>query len=155
MPTNHKTPKIHLNSWLGTDKPMRSDFVEDNTLLDTLLGGHLENDSLHLSEKDRIALSTPFVADIFAGNGQASGTHVMPFAPRLVFVFLRNAPFSRYDSEKACTVSNAAVVWQGVTSGGAGLSGKTLTLTQSQAPSDGAFYNLNASGGQYGYVAFR
>ena len=32
MPTNNKTPKLKLNSWLGTDKPMRSDFVEDNTL---------------------------------------------------------------------------------------------------------------------------
>lgn len=155
MPTNNKTPKLKLNSWLGTDKPMRSDFVKDNTLLDTLLGGHLEDSSLHLSESDRLCLASPFTADIFAGNGKASGTHVMPFAPRLVFVFLRNAPFCRYDTEKACTVTNAAVVWQGVTSGGAGLNGKTLTLTQSQAPSDNIFYNLNASGGQYGYVAFR
>ena len=60
MPTNNKTPKLKLNSWLGTDKPMRSDFVEDNTLLDTLLGGHLEDSSLHLSESDRLSLTSPF-----------------------------------------------------------------------------------------------
>lgn len=156
MPTNHKTPRLQLNSWLGTDKPLRSDFVEDNLLLDTLLGEHLEDTGRHLSETDRTALLTPFVTGLLGGSGSASGVHVLDFAPRLVAVFLRNAPFTRYDAQSGNTVCSAAIVWQGVTSGGASLSGKTLTLTQTQSdPVDSIFYNLNANGGQYGYVAFR
>ena len=27
MPTSNKTPALSLNNWLGTDKPMRSDFT--------------------------------------------------------------------------------------------------------------------------------
>ena len=29
MPTSNKTPALSLNNWLGTDKPMRSDFTEE------------------------------------------------------------------------------------------------------------------------------
>lgn len=156
MPTNHKTPKLQLNSWLGTDKPMRSDFVEDNTLLDTLLGGHLEDSQLHLSQQDRTALSSPFVVELLGGTGDATRNHVLPFAPRFAMVFLRNAPFSHYDADSGCTVCNAAAVGSGVNSGGAALSGTTLTLTQTQStPDDRVFYNLNANGGQYACVAFR
>ena len=32
MPTSNKTPELNLNNWLGTDKPMRSDFTEDNLI---------------------------------------------------------------------------------------------------------------------------
>ncbi|MCI9274086.1 MAG: hypothetical protein HFE39_09075 [Clostridiales bacterium] len=156
MPTNHKTPKLQLNSWLGTDKPMRSDFVEDNTLLDALLGGHLEDSQLHLSQQDRTALSSPFVVTLLGGTGDASRNHVLPFAPRLVLVYLRNAPFSRYDADRGCTVCNAAAAGSGSKSGGIALNGTTLTLTQSQSvPEDHIFYNLNANGGQYACVAFR
>ena len=34
MPTENKTANLGLNSWLGTDKPQRADFVEDNRYSD-------------------------------------------------------------------------------------------------------------------------
>ena len=37
MPTSNKTPALSLNNWLGTDKPMRSDFTEDNLILDSVI----------------------------------------------------------------------------------------------------------------------
>ena len=39
MPTSNKTPALSLNNWLGTDKPMRSDFTEDNLILDSASAG--------------------------------------------------------------------------------------------------------------------
>ena len=49
MPTSNKTPALSLNNWLGTDKPMRSDFTEDNLILDSVIGGHLQDAVSHLS----------------------------------------------------------------------------------------------------------
>ena len=34
MPTSNKTEHLGLNQWLGTDKPKRADFVEDNAAID-------------------------------------------------------------------------------------------------------------------------
>ena len=43
MPTNNKTSNLNLNSWLSTDKPKREDFVNDNIILDTAIGQHINN----------------------------------------------------------------------------------------------------------------
>ena len=34
MPSTYKTENYLLNSWIGSDKPMRSDFVSDNEIID-------------------------------------------------------------------------------------------------------------------------
>lgn len=36
--SNRKTPNIQLNDWVGEDKYVRRDFVEDNRIIDNLLG---------------------------------------------------------------------------------------------------------------------
>lgn len=38
MPSSKKTPNLHLNKWLGSDKPKKDDFVEDNEILDQAIG---------------------------------------------------------------------------------------------------------------------
>ena len=46
MPTSHKTG-LGLNAWVGSDCPMRQDFVDDNTLLDELISTHINNQEQH------------------------------------------------------------------------------------------------------------
>ena len=53
MPTSNKTPALSLNNWLGTDKPMRSDFTEDNLILDSVIVGHLQGAVSKLSAANR------------------------------------------------------------------------------------------------------
>ena len=50
MPTENKTTNLSLNSWLATDKPKREDFVNDNNIIDTVLGTHIADTSLHITE---------------------------------------------------------------------------------------------------------
>jgi len=38
MPSSKKTPNVLLNRWLGSDKPKKDDFNEDNEILDYQLG---------------------------------------------------------------------------------------------------------------------
>lgn len=51
MPTENKTTNLSLNNWLATDKPKREDFVNDNNIIDTVLGTHIADTSLHITEE--------------------------------------------------------------------------------------------------------
>ena len=157
MPTENKTANLGLNSWLGTDKPQRADFVEDNTIIDTTITNHLNDFSLHLSSADRILLKNPFKIGVFSGNGASNRDITFDFYPRIIFLFLRNAPFIEYDSTNGYTKINAAVI---AANGGGGTIGAslfldTLTISQSTSASSGRFTNLNANGSQYFYIAFK
>ena len=156
MPTENKTPNLQLNSWLGTDKPQRADFVSDNAIIDTVLGEHLADLTKHLSADDRALLTAPFKVGVISGNGNASKAHTLDFYPRIVFVFLRNSPFIEYDATNSYTRCNSAVVTSdGGGSCGAELFLDTLTLSQSSSATNGRFFNLNKSGSQYVYIAFK
>ena len=156
MPTENKTANLQLNSWLGTDKPQRADFVSDNTIIDAALGEHLADLTMHLSEDDRTLLTAPFKVGVISGDGNTSKDHTLAFYPKLVFVFLRNSPLIEYDTTNNYTRCNSAIV----TSASGGTSGaslflNTLTLSQSSAATNNRFLNLNKSGGQYVYIAFK
>lgn len=51
MPSSGKTNRLKLNRFVGTDKPKMDDFNYDNQQLETLLGAHLEDGEIHLSEQ--------------------------------------------------------------------------------------------------------
>ena len=156
MPSNNKTPKLGLHSWVGSDKPLREDFVADNTILDTKLGAHLEDTVAHLSQEDRQLLQKTLEAEGCAGTGAATESHIMPFVPSLVVFYRRDKPFSEYDAAKGCTVCHAGIAAPSYHTAGLSLAGDVLTVQQSsEVPSDKVWLNLNEKNGQYAYVAFR
>ncbi|MBW7572710.1 hypothetical protein [Caproiciproducens faecalis] len=156
MPTNNKT-SLGLNSWVGTDKPMRSDFVEDNTLLDTLLTGHFGNAQMHLSPDDRTLLTQPFTVGSYCGDGAATQVITLPFAPRLVLVFLEQMPANDYFPGGGYNENSFAAVTKTGGSAGVLLSADKLTVYQTQNPpaGGGILNNLNGDTMNYIYVAFR
>lgn len=161
MASTNKTPNLNLNSWVGTDQPTRTDFVYDNTTIDTALGGHISDSDIHVTSAQKTKISQPFIVDTIMGNGNATKTINLPFAPSLVIYYQKDYPFTGYNSSSDYTICRAGIV--GLVSGfssaslGLSLSGSTLTVSQSTTtPSAGGnFINLNENGGQYGYVAFR
>lgn len=48
MAASKKSTVLGLCLWEGTDKPRRVDFVADNEAIESQLGGHIQNDNLHL-----------------------------------------------------------------------------------------------------------
>lgn len=156
MPTNQKTP-LGLNSWLGTDKPMRSDFVEDNALLDTLLTAHFSDAQKHLSEADRTLLEQGIYVGEYTGDGAPSRDIALPFPPRAVLLFLRRVPANVFRAVPGYNESNFGVATQVSGTQGVALAGTVLTVNQTQeAPSGGGVLtNLNHSGDGYLYLAFR
>jgi hypothetical protein len=160
MPTNNKTPNLNLNAWLGTDKPMRIDFVEDNQKIDNIVGSHINNSLLHLTTAQILKINEPFVIEDFGGTGSAEYNISLPFTPSLVIIYMRGKPFVKYDSTNGYNLVNAAIAgtYMGVSVNSAGitLNGSTIKFYQTQTSAvDGVFLNLNKSGGQYTIVSFR
>ena len=159
MPTNNKTQNLHLNSWLGTDKPKREDFVSDNEILDSTISAHTTNTSVHLSAADRVKLESSRISLIpLTGDGKAAKHHTLDITPEFVIVYLAESPLEEFDKTNNCMICNGGVCYGEGYGGTAGMSltGNTLTLLQSQSvPSSGPFLNLNQSCQQYFCVAFK
>lgn len=156
MPTTNKTPNLGLNNWVGTDKPKRTDFVEDNTIIDTVISTHIKDSTLHLSADDRTALEKPVVTGLICGNGAASALFTLPFTPRAVFIFNSGA-VTEYRADKQYTVVNTGAAVGTSHTPGISVSGADVTLYQSQTEpqAGGVFFNLNMNYGQYFYIAIR
>ena len=127
MAASKKSTVLGLCLWEGTDKPRRVDFVADNEAIESQLGGHIQNDNLHLNDTRRKRLDTPTEVRTYTGTGAASRTILFGFSPSAVIVFAVDKPFSQ------------------------------VTVRQTQtAPTDGSgMASLNESGVTYAVLAFR
>lgn len=158
MPTESKTPNLNLNSWTGTDKPKRADFVEDNTIIDNVLGSHIANTLIHMSAAEKELLNSTFTVGTLAGDGNSSCTHTLNFSPKFIVVFISGEVPIRYNSSENYYVYNFAIATQNTygSTAGASLNGAQLTLQQTQGtPTNGIFLNLNKYFEQYVYIAFK
>ncbi len=153
MASTNKTPNLRLNNWIESDIPKRIDFVSDNAIIDNILGSHINDGDKHLtsSEKDRV--SAPYVVSINQGSGTSSAVYQPGFTPKIALIFKSAAPTVQPVSDYLRI--NYAIATQKGSSGGATLSGDTLTVTQSTAQNNGTYYNLNQSGASYIIVFFK
>ena len=149
MAASKKSTVLGLCLWEGTDKPRRVDFVADNEAIESQLGGHIQNDNLHLNDTRRKRLDT------YTGTGAASRTILFGFSPSAVIVFAVDKPFSQ--ATTGCTKQYAGIAADGQNSLGVTLSTAQVTVRQTQtAPTDGSgMASLNESGVTYAVLAFR
>ena len=90
MPTSNKTPALSLNNWLGTDKPMRKWILQRiNLILDSVIGGHLQDAVSHLSAADREKFDSPYLLESYAGTGDAEQHFTLPLRQNLCLCFIR------------------------------------------------------------------
>ena len=137
MAASKKSTVLGLCLWEGTDKPRRVDFVADNEAIESQLGGHIQNDNLHLNDTRRKRLDTPTEVRTYTGTGAAG------------------KPFSQ--ATTGCTKQYAGIAAGGQNSLGVTLSTAQVTVRQTQtAPTDGSgMASLNESGVTYAVLAFR
>lgn len=154
MSASNKTGILGLNLWEATDRPKRSDFVNDNTIIEDMLGTHIQNNNIHLSEEQKTKLDQPNYIYQYVGNDSQSRDITLPFEPSLVIIFKKGEPVMAYNST-GYSVVNYACATQAGDGGGCSLSGTTLTVSQSTQAADGVFYNFNKQYAQYIAVLFR
>lgn len=153
MASGNYTPNLHLNAWEASDRPKRADFVSDNTIIDTQLGGHIANESIHMSAAEKALLNEPFVSIMYAGDGESQRTIELDFHPKFVFIYKRNVPFVTY-SNGVNVVNAAAGSYGHGSSVGVTVTGTGVSVSESAA-SNGIRVSLNENLSYYTLIAFK
>ena len=153
MASTNKTTHLRLNNWIESDKPKRAYFVADNTIIDSVLGTHINDSDLHLTLIEKARVSNPYSISLEYGTGSATETYNAGFEPKMAIIFKVTSPLVR-DINGYPSVSMAIATTKGST-GGATLSGSTLTVKQSTTSENGVLYNLNENNAAYVIVFFK
>lgn len=154
MATSNYTPNLHLSAWADSDRPKRADFVSDNTIIDTQLGGHIANSGIHLTAQEKAKISEPYVSLIYSGTGESTHSFTLEFQPKAVFVYRRGVPFVKYSGGVNYVYAASGYFGHGA-SVGISITTNGVTVSQSAEASDGVKVCLNESGCQYTIIAFR
>ncbi len=157
MPSTNKTSNLGLNQWIDTDRPMRNDFNSDNAVLDSAVGGHINNSDIHITADERKYLTDSQATYVYSGTGESSKSFTLTESFRFIAVFAKGKPLAEYDSASGKTKAYSAF---GYASAGAsvGLSiaasgtGFTVSLGEDE---NGNYPCLNESGVQYKVVMFK
>lgn len=155
MPSSYKTEHLGLNRWIGSDKPKRADFNDDNTLIDTAFAEHLADHTAHATQEEKELWNEPFAAGSYTGDNAASRTISLGFTPRAVCVSAVGiAPISMNLNGEVFVRSGFATAFG---------STKAVELTQDgfsvrnaiYTPPDGETPKLNMNNIAYIYLAWK
>lgn len=155
MSSTNKTDYLKLNSWLGTDRPQRIDFVDDNTIIDTAIKNHVQNSTMHCTSTEKSKIENPYTVISYTGTGEETKVITFAFNPKLVVVFYKELPSMQTDSSGNAVINQAIVAKSHGSTGGVTISGYDVTVTQSKTAVGGVFYNLNKYNGQYCIIGFK
>lgn len=153
MASTNKTPNLRLNNWLENDKPKRADFVSDNSIIDNVLGTHINDNDLHLTLSEKSRISAPYKISLEYGTGESSTSYNPGFVPAMAVIFKVNSALQSSVSNYA--VMNFAVVTPKGSTGGASITGAALTVRQTSSAENGVLYNLNELNTAYVIIYFK
>jgi hypothetical protein len=152
MASSDKTENLKLNLWKGTDKPEREDFNNDNLVLDKAISLVWK-----LAEKEVAGNGGgTFSVGEYIGDGFATKTIDLGFAPRLAFVFCEGEPLLSFNDATSDSVAKSGILVAG--KGSLGIAqeerGFTVLCPPSAAPT-GATPLLNLKAKKYVYIAIK
>lgn len=159
MSSSNKTANLGLNSWLGSDKPSRTDFNSDNEIIDSYFNNHTTDMEMHLSESDRDRLEEPYYIGTYFGDGKTRRTidTQCPFDPTFGIIFCINYPMGVNSYETERNYNYAAFVSIRGSNLGVSISGNQINVvhTVQEATLETESATLNTSGLTYFYILFR
>ncbi len=152
MPSGLKTERLGLNLWASTDRPVRADFNHDNAALESTVGDHIEDNSMHLTRSDCDKLRDTYIIRVLQGTDAAEREVTLDFAPSVVLYYAVEKP-------PACYMGGVNKIYSAVCaketggSGGIELAGSTVIITHTTTGD--IQYDLNNSSRQYVLIAVR
>ena len=155
MPSTYKTEHLGLNRWIGTDKPKRTDFNEDNDLLDASVFGHLTDTAAHITQQERALWNAPCVTGSYVGDNASAKPIALAFKPRAVVVSIVS------ESPMGFSLTGELFIRSGFATSYGGTKGVEITQTGftvrnvTTTPPDGESPKLNMTGYTYTYFAFK
>ncbi|MBQ9517429.1 MAG: hypothetical protein IJR60_05075 [Eubacterium sp.] len=158
MSSTNKTPYLELNNWVGSDIPKRTDFNEDNNIIDLAISRHVEDTDAHTTTAEKSKINQPFVVVPYTGNGSSSRqiTITNDFEPKWGIVFKVSYTPSIMDIDNRTEYNYFGVFTNVGSNIGLSLSGKKLTVQQSATSVLGnEIRSYNENGSAYVIIAFR
>lgn len=154
MASSSYTTHLGLSNWAATDRPKRADFVSDNNIIDSTVGGHIADTTMHMTAAEKGKALEPFATVIYAGTDADNRAVVTDFAPKLVMVFKKNAAPTEYSG--GVNIVNSGIAAYGSSgTGGVSVTSTGFTVRQQSAAVDGIRFSLNEDGCQYFAVVFK
>ena len=154
MASSNFTSNLHLSAWTGSDRPKRADFVSDNNIIDTALGGHIANSGIHVTADEKARISQPFDVRIYAGSGESERTISLGFTPSFVIVYRRGVPPVAYSGGANVVYSGYACYGHGSTTG-LMINSSGVIVMETTVNAEGVRVSLNESGSQYTLIVFK
>ena len=155
MASKNKSEKLALNLWAETDRPQRADFNSDNMIIDEVLGGHIEQENMHLSAAEKLRIGAPLVSTSYLGDGSASREITLAADAIAVVVYCDTMPAALYDSQAGCVRNYSGFcVYGSGNNSGLNLRGTTLVVSQTAAQ-NGFMCCFNENGKQYRVTVIR
>lgn len=155
MSSSQKTEYLQLNAWLGTDRPQRIDFVDDNIIIDRAIKEHIGNTTMHCSGEEKTKINNPYIIKTYVGTGSTSRNISFDFTPKMVIVFKRDDRPIATESDGTILVNSAIAVNSIGGTGGVSINETVVSITHSTTANNGVKYNFNLYNGQYVVVGFK
>ncbi len=155
MSSTNKTEYLGLNAWLGSDRPQRIDFVDDNNKIDTAMKNHINNVTMHCTSTEKAKIQNPYTMVSYVGTGTETNVITIGFTPKFVIVFQKDTPPTQADTSGNTLINTTITADSNGSIGGAYINGYDITVMQSTQAENGMLYNLNKKNGQYCIIAFR
>ncbi len=155
MASTSYTENLGLCAWNPTDKPKRIDFVNDNAKIDTKLGGHIIDDSIHVSAEEKARFLQPYTVVTYAGDGAQTRTLSLDNEYTFAIVFQKHYPSITTDSSGNTVIRSAVVGRAFGSNSGLILKSDSIVLSQQTTPTDSVINNFNELYGQYVMILFR
>ena len=157
MPSTHKTAHLNLNQWIGSDKPKREDFCDDNLKVDTAIKNHTGSTDIHITADERTAWqSGGLTISSYVGDLEPSRTITLGYKPRAVIVFLAVRPLVEYKkSADTCNIYSAICTPLGSSQGISITATGFVVKCAESSSTGGSTEALNLMNKTYIYLAWR
>lgn len=116
---------------------------------------HALNEEIHLTEKEKQFVQTPFSMGTYIGNGQKSRDIWLEFSPKLLFVFAVSLPPVVVTEQGKVSCRCAFASTEGASRGLLPLSNGFRITSSASTLFEGSVIELNTSLQKYAYVALR
>lgn len=160
MSSTNKTENLKLNSWIGSDKPQRTDFNYDNEVIDKTISEHTADTVCHINSEEREKWDNYMYEGTYFGDGEAERVinTKCPFPARFGIVFANNRPPSVITFSVTQKANYFGFFTLRSSTSGIKLSDDRVTFTVSQPVlpiMEDEYPNYNQLGVTYHYVMFR
>ncbi len=155
MASTSYTKNLGLCAWNSTDRPKRMDFVQDNNIIDTKLGEHLSDSSIHVTAKEKEAIASPYKVITYVGDGKAQKTISLDSSYTYAIVFQKFYPPVEMDASGNAVTRFAVVGRTFGSNADVMLKSESIVVVQGASVTQGMINNFNEEEGQYVMLLFK